>query len=1028
MQQQVAEKRFLNMISRYEMWFVHGMCTAMMKSLKLQRISILAAILLTAACATTSLDLRIPDDPAIQALRHVEVIKVSKWEKTDIKVQAGETVILTPLYPKGFIYPVKGRVGPETFEALDVDSGAIYEAKQDGHLHVGIDAKTEKIPTAVFIFKDKRVDTIISDLNILRGYQKNSKFINLTLGIINKNRSETIISKGYAPGAFESLDQAIHYFSAADRKTYATTLYRLFKMKASLYKLQSDRPEFEANINRALDALMRASTHYRLLQKGKYAFLNQLTQQERFALLTKTEFFKIAQQPYNPAFGTNFANLTTAYVMLARYYTDMGNLRLSLTYSEFAIAEARKSGNYNLMSWAYQRGLASRHYAFGFYDRAEQAYRIASMQCSASASGCQWGPKFALAVIQYQLGELDTAEKYLKKMELDLPPRTIRRSYIEYRLGLIYLKQGRLDQAVSQLQGAYKGFKRGKDYPYFLQPTKVIGAGLALCRCYIGMGSYEQALDLLDQIKHEMRDLDVLLPRDLDFKLTQARLFQKLNQDPAVPLMQAIGALEKIRPTANSNRDYEYWERMLNVYNDAVAVLFEKEDFTLALEVAEKARSRRFLDHIGNKRMGAKGKVGYLLSQQASDSLESLSLIEKDMLQAAKTAGIRIRNIYQKGTRYSNRLTACYSKFAEAAAKDQQYGYLYNIQPVRLEHIQKSLPEDVTIIEYYLSENALYSWVINRQNIFADKQLISQQQISTLIKRFRATLTAPAKTRGITRPEAASASIKKEQSQLYEILLAPFESYINTPKIGIVPYGVLNYLPFQALHDGQRYLIEKYAISYIPSLSILKFIHKQPENGALKILAFGNPQLGDPVLDLPATEKEVETIRSIFPAAKVFKRVDASEAKVKQLAGQYTHIHFASHGEYVPQTPLASCLRLAVGNGEDGRLEADEVFDLDLKADMVVTSACQTAIGKISKGDEIVGLTRAFIYAGAQSVLGSLWNISDEATAGFMYMFYANIQTLGKVEALRQAQLKMIASEKYQHPFYWAAFNMTGGL
>jgi CHAT domain-containing protein len=95
---------------------------------------------------------------------------------------------------------------------------------------------------------------------------------------------------------------------------------------------------------------------------------------------------------------------------------------------------------------------------------------------------------------------------------------------------------------------------------------------------------------------------------------------------------------------------------------------------------------------------------------------------------------------------------------------------------------------------------------------------------------------------------------------------------------------------------------------------------------------------------------------------------------------------------------------------------------------MVVTSACQTAIGKIGEGDEIVGLTRAFIYAGARSVLGSLWNISDEATAEFMYAFYSKLQTLGKVEALRQAQLKMIASDKYRHPFYWAAFNITGGL
>jgi CHAT domain-containing protein len=101
---------------------------------------------------------------------------------------------------------------------------------------------------------------------------------------------------------------------------------------------------------------------------------------------------------------------------------------------------------------------------------------------------------------------------------------------------------------------------------------------------------------------------------------------------------------------------------------------------------------------------------------------------------------------------------------------------------------------------------------------------------------------------------------------------------------------------------------------------------------------------------------------------------------------------------------------------------------MTINADMVVTSACQTAMGKIGRGDEVLGLTRAFMYAGANSVLGSLWSISDEATAVLMKEFYTNIRIMGKPEALRQAQLKMIQSNKYRHPFYWAAFNITGAL
>ena len=232
----------------------------------------------------------------------------------------------------------------------------------------------------------------------------------------------------------------------------------------------------------------------------------------------------------------------------------------------------------------------------------------------------------------------------------------------------------------------------------------------------------------------------------------------------------------------------------------------------------------------------------------------------------------------------------------------------------------------------------------------------------------------------------------------------------------------------EALYDGNQYLIEKYSINYIPSLSTLQFLKKSAKKDSLKILAFGNPDLNDKTLDLPAAEKEVEMIKGLFPATTIFKRKKATEDIAKELSKDYDIIHFASHGEYIPTAPLASCVRLSPGNGEDGRLEASEIFDMDIKAELVVTSACQTAIGQIGRGDEIVGLNRAFIYAGANSVLGSLWNISDEATAELMKQFYANIKNLDNAEALRQAQLKMINSKDFNNPYYWAAFNITGGL
>ena len=134
----------------------------------------------------------------------------------------------------------------------------------------------------------------------------------------------------------------------------------------------------------------------------------------------------------------------------------------------------------------------------------------------------------------------------------------------------------------------------------------------------------------------------------------------------------------------------------------------------------------------------------------------------------------------------------------------------------------------------------------------------------------------------------------------------------------------------------------------------------------------------------------------------------------------------ASHGELNSNTPLLSCLRLSAGNGEDGRLETREVFGLNLDAYLVTLSACNTAIGKLTKGDDVVGLTRAFIFAGTPSILGTIWSVNDESTSIFMNHFYDNLKEMDKFESLQLAQIKMINSENYSHPYHWAGFQLVG--
>lgn len=981
-------------------------------------------------CAARPRISKIIEDPKIKNLKYYKEVSVNKWKHTKIQVTEGDAIILTPLYPKGFIYVVTGRISDssEDFDALDVDCGEIYQAKASGILKIGIDKKSQSIKTGIFIFKHNDLDSILSDLTFIRYKKPNSKIINLTLGLLSKRKSEKLILSEENAEALTILDNAIQYFEYVDEKLYSTTIYRLYKLKANIYELTGDSQKFSQSVNRALQSLMRASKYYGKLREQRYSFLKKMTQEERYLLLIHTKFFPKTSFPYDSRWGHSFVNLADAYGILARYYSEVGNLQLSLKYCEKGIEEAKKIGNNDLIARAY-KNLGFRHDGFGFLDEAEKAYLSAIGFCSSHAEWNRWGMEFFLANLLMRRNKLDRAEKVLKNLRARTPQNAkIRPLYLSYAFARLYMKQGRYEKAVPRLENLYSSFKKISGPSELISREMHIHTGLALSRSYMAIDRSDEALLVLQRTERDIGDLGDPINLKLKAMLIKSEFMKKVGKDPLVPLTEAIGCLEDIRPTALSHSDYEYWEEMLPVYTYAIEAYHQRRDSYHALEVAEKARSRRFLDSLGGKKIGVKGMAGYMLSQRANGIFESLSMLEGDMVEAAQEAGIKLRTVYQKNTRYSKQLENYHSTLRRAAALDRQFSLTYNVSPASPDEIQKKLPEGLQIIAYYLSDDAFYAWVIDRNNIEAVKKDVSRQKILDLIKSFRNSVFTKTEKRGLTVTAKPAEGISYAHRDLYEMLFSPVEKYLVSNKVIIIPYGILNYLPFQALHDGNQYLVEKYSISYGPSLSVLEFLKKEDRKDSLKILAFGNPDLNDMTLDLPAAEKEVEMIKEIFPSTRILKRQEASEASAKSLAQEYNIIHFASHGEYIPEAPLASCIRLSSGNGEDGRLEAGEIFDMDINADLVVTSACQTAIGQIGKGDEVVGLTRAFIYAGAKSVLGSLWNISDEATASLMMEFYSNIRSLDESEALRQAQLRMINSKEYNSPFFWAPFYITGGF
>jgi CHAT domain-containing protein len=273
-------------------------------------------------------------------------------------------------------------------------------------------------------------------------------------------------------------------------------------------------------------------------------------------------------------------------------------------------------------------------------------------------------------------------------------------------------------------------------------------------------------------------------------------------------------------------------------------------------------------------------------------------------------------------------------------------------------------------------------------------------------------------------------STDRENRALTGWLVSPFSKNLSGVNHAIfVPHGILHYLPFSALKDGDgKALIESFSVSLAPSATVLGYCADKKKNRAFKgVLALANPDLGGEKTDLPFAERELQALKRTYKTVRAYTGQAATESALRSSSGNaYTLVHFACHGEYEPETPLFSALLLSPEGKDDGRLEAGEIFDMHFDCEIVALSACETGLAQITRGGEMVGLARSFLFAGAPSVVTSLWKVDDLATAVLMKRFYRYLkQGYAKAEALRRAQV-FVKESLNGHPSAWAAFHLTG--
>jgi CHAT domain-containing protein/Tfp pilus assembly protein PilF len=608
------------------------------------------------------------------------------------------------------------------------------------------------------------------------------------------------------------------------------------------------------------------------------------------------------------------------------------------------------------------------------------------------------------------------------------------------RMGRIYREQGERSLAMKCLEQA-------------LQLARDIGE----------TGSEAVALADLARVEHDLGDLD-----------------QALNRiETALNLVETLRArirVEELRVSFLASRysDYEF-------YIDLLMRLHERQPSAgydaLAFEASERARGRNLLEVLSAARADIRQGV------------DPPSLERQRSLQRQINAKERLRmrlvggNQMEKSAAVERELRALLAEYQEAQSQmlihSPRYAALTDPAPLKLKEIQRrSLDRDTLLLEYALGEERSFLWAVTPTSLRA-YTLPRRAEIEAAALRAYGRLTRSNQRRYRVSSEQAAA-------ELARMALGPVAAELGRKRLVIVSDGALQYVPFGALPNPdaagagaskRRPLIVDHEIVNLPSASVLATMRREMDErrpAARSIAVFSDPvfQPDDPRVKqarlarldgekwngddsqtesrlvrsdddtgltsferLIYTRKEAEAIVALIPPEQGFKALDfaANRATVMNAGlDQYRIVHFATHGLLNSRRPELSGIVLSLVDEEgrplEGFLRAHEIYNLKLNAELVVLSACSTALGKEIKGEGLAGLTRGFMYAGTPRVIASLWNVRDEATAELMKRLYRNmlIGKLSPAAALREAQVSMWREPRWAAPYYWAGFTLQG--
>ena len=432
----------------------------------------------------------------------------------------------------------------------------------------------------------------------------------------------------------------------------------------------------------------------------------------------------------------------------------------------------------------------------------------------------------------------------------------------------------------------------------------------------------------------------------------------------------------------------------------------------------EKAKSRSLVDLLALKADTIEAKSGQgervarmrHLRRELNGLYRQIDAAETDVELGSRE---RVKKLRSKSRRREEDLLRI---MRQIQSQDQEFGSLQESTTTRLQTVQALVPPDTMLLEYYFARDTVFLCGISADS-FQIEALGSVTRLQKLLRAFRYQLT-----KLLLGPEYVDrfrdSLLRDAQTHLRSLsqeLLPQWVQRLPMSRLVIVPHGLLHYLPFHALFDGEQYLMDRFSISYAPSAGVYALCRERaPASGA------GALVMGVADDQAPRIADEARTVSEALPASRLFLGEQASEENLRRHSVDASIIHLASHGEFRRDNPMFSSIQLGTG-----RLSLFDLYNLKLDAELVVLSGCGTGLSDVRRGDELVGLSRGLLYAGARSVAVTLWDVNDEKTAELMRAFYAEIRS-GQVpaDALRQAMMTL--RETHAHPFFWAPFVLIG--